>query len=205
MYIAQKLRLAKYLGNSKSFFRINELLSYRLVRMQCCVVGYRIDVPSGYNALWGFLRTSLPSGLVIALDRYCICHLLTLNIGMLESCVAPSLVLLISMFYKKDEQVRVWIYIYNSITSADVTSCIAGETDILVLCYGSLSSLLLILKLRILVERTNSGIRRLRCLRRVFLDRVYCTIPHYLSSAGRSCDSCWSSCALVVTRLACSC
>lgn len=40
-------------------------------------------------------------------------------LGMLESCVAPTLVLIISMFYKKDEQGRriSWFYFMNGMTS----------------------------------------------------------------------------------------
>ncbi|KAE9388672.1 MFS general substrate transporter [Gymnopus androsaceus JB14] len=39
-------------------------------------------------------------------------------LGMLESCVAPSLILIISMFYKKDEQARriSWFYVMNGLT-----------------------------------------------------------------------------------------
>ncbi|KAG6840661.1 hypothetical protein C0991_005255 [Blastosporella zonata] len=39
-------------------------------------------------------------------------------LGMLESCVAPILILIISMFYKKDEQARriSWFYLMNGLT-----------------------------------------------------------------------------------------
>ncbi|KAI0321877.1 major facilitator superfamily domain-containing protein [Amylostereum chailletii] len=40
-------------------------------------------------------------------------------LGMLESCVAPTLILIISMFYKKDEQASriAWFFVMNGLTS----------------------------------------------------------------------------------------
>ena len=42
-------------------------------------------------------------------------ELLSQMIGMLESCVAPILILIVSMFYKKNEQVRAdkWYYFHS--------------------------------------------------------------------------------------------
>jgi hypothetical protein len=51
--------------------------------------------------------------------------------GMCESCVAPILILIISMFYKKNEQV------IDSNTSADFSNTdYIGHTDLMVLCHG---------------------------------------------------------------------
>lgn len=39
-------------------------------------------------------------------------------IGMCESCVAPILILIITMFYKKDEQVSPFQHVFNSVLTA---------------------------------------------------------------------------------------
>lgn len=39
-------------------------------------------------------------------------------IGMCESCVAPILILIITMFYKKDEQVSIFQRVLNSVLTA---------------------------------------------------------------------------------------
>ena len=55
-------------------------------------------------------------------------------LGMCESCVAPTLILIISMFYKKDEQVETST---SSQLMMVLISVDQGHTDILVLCYGT--------------------------------------------------------------------
>ncbi|KAI0758288.1 MFS general substrate transporter [Irpex lacteus] len=81
MYIAQKLRLGKYLGAN--------VVAWGIVMML-------LAVPNTFGPFF-FLR---------------------LLLGMLESCVAPILVLIISMFYKKNEQARriTWFYTMNGAT-----------------------------------------------------------------------------------------
>ncbi|KAI0069067.1 MFS general substrate transporter [Artomyces pyxidatus] len=89
VYISQKLRLAKYLG---------------------------VNV-----VLWGIVlmaHAAAPSfGAFFAL-RFLLGKFTTF-VRMFESCVAPSLILIISMFYKKDEQAsRIsWFYVMNGLTS----------------------------------------------------------------------------------------
>jgi len=82
VYIAQKLRLGKYLG-------INVVLWGIILMLQA--------VPTSFGPFF----------------------LLRILLGMLESCVAPILILIISMFYKKDEQARriSWFYVMNGLTS----------------------------------------------------------------------------------------
>ena len=52
-------------------------------------------------------------------------------LGMCECCVAPILILLISMFYKKDEQVSTSI-----LMKSKGLRSYSGSTGIMVLCYG---------------------------------------------------------------------
>lgn len=52
---------------------------------------------------------------------------------MCESCVAPLLIMVVSMFYKKDEQVHVYVCFVNS-----SLILLQGPTYLLVLCYGTL-------------------------------------------------------------------
>jgi len=82
VYIAQKLRLGKYLG-------MNVVLWGIILMLQA--------VPTSFGPFF----------------------LLRILLGMLESCVAPILILIISMFYKKDEQARriSWFYVMNGLTS----------------------------------------------------------------------------------------
>ena len=54
--------------------------------------------------------------------------------GMCESCVAPILIVIISMFYKKDEQVKTST---SSQLMMVLISVDQGHTDILVLCDGT--------------------------------------------------------------------
>ncbi|KAJ2985139.1 hypothetical protein NUW54_g10250 [Trametes sanguinea] len=68
MYIAQRLRLAKYLGTN--------IVAWGVIMMLHAI-------PSSFGPFFA----------------------LRLLLGMLESCVAPILILIVSMFYKKNEQV----------------------------------------------------------------------------------------------------
>ncbi|KZT36811.1 MFS general substrate transporter [Sistotremastrum suecicum HHB10207 ss-3] len=81
-YIAQRLRIAKYLG-------VNVCLWGMILMMQA--------VTPRFGAFFA----------------------LRFIMGMLESCVAPILILLIGMFYKKDEQARrvSWFYVMNGVTA----------------------------------------------------------------------------------------
>lgn len=80
-YIAQKLRVAKYLG-------VNIVLW-----------GIILMLHSVANSFGAFFA-------------------LRFLLGMCESCVAPILILIISMFYKKNEQARriSWFYVMNGLT-----------------------------------------------------------------------------------------
>lgn len=79
--------------------------------------------------------------LCAAFSSRCVLHIIELRhrplevkfAGMCESCVAPILILIISMFYKKDEQVRLCL-------GQPVTRLIQvlGNTHIVVLCDGKL-------------------------------------------------------------------
>lgn len=85
VYISQKLRLAKYLGANVIVWGI-----FLMLHATATTFG-------GFFALRFFLGMSM---LFIIHDMLLIFHP-----GMCESCVAPILILIISMFYKKDEQV----------------------------------------------------------------------------------------------------
>ncbi|KAF9477255.1 MFS general substrate transporter [Pholiota conissans] len=80
MYMAQRLRLAKYLGGN--------IVAWGVIMMLHAV-------PNSFGAFFA----------------------LRLLLGMLESCVAPTLILIISMFYKKDEQGSriAWFYMMNGV------------------------------------------------------------------------------------------
>lgn len=54
--------------------------------------------------------------------------------GMCESCVAPTLIQIISMFYKKDEQVYVFIVLIKSDKPTHTQTI--GIPNLLVLCNG---------------------------------------------------------------------
>ena len=69
MYIAQRLRLGKYLGAN--------IVAWGTIMMLHAI-------PNSFGPFFA----------------------MRLILGMLESCVAPILILIVSMFYKKDEQVR---------------------------------------------------------------------------------------------------
>ncbi|KAL5527492.1 hypothetical protein ACEPAG_6283 [Sanghuangporus baumii] len=81
-YIAQKLRLGKYLG-------VNVVLWGVVLMLQA--------IPNTFAPVF----------------------VLRILLGMLESCVAPILILIISMFYRKNEQSRriSWFYVMNGLTS----------------------------------------------------------------------------------------
>lgn len=71
--------------------------------LQRRTVGYDHDVALGAANIWAILRSPI-------LTRYEVRNAsvfigLKSAIGMLESCVAPILILIISMFYTKSEQV----------------------------------------------------------------------------------------------------
>ena len=110
MYISQKLRLAKYLG------RCN-FLPPSAPKFSAAV-----NSLGGNIVLWGIVlmlhatATSFSSffALRFLLGALAFFHislspsrLSRLVVGMFESCVAPLLILVISMFYKKDEQASV--------------------------------------------------------------------------------------------------
>ncbi|OBZ71804.1 Allantoate permease [Grifola frondosa] len=80
MYIAQRLRLGKYLGAN--------IVAWGIVMMLHAV-------PRSFGSFFA----------------------MRLLLGMLESCVSPVLVLIISMFYKKDEQARriSWFYLMTGV------------------------------------------------------------------------------------------
>ncbi|KAI9001175.1 MFS general substrate transporter [Trametes punicea] len=80
MYIAQRLRLAKYLGAN--------IVAWGAVMMLHAI-------PRSFGSFFA----------------------LRLLLGMLESCVAPILILIVSMFYKKDEQGSrmAWFYMTNGL------------------------------------------------------------------------------------------
>lgn len=84
MYISQKLRLGKYLGANIVLWGIVMMLH---------------AVPNSFGPFF-VLRILLGTLFIYP------CHsIFSRNLGMLESCVAPVLILIISMFYKKNEQV----------------------------------------------------------------------------------------------------
>ena len=87
MYISQQLRLGKYLGANIVLWGVVMMLHV---------------FPTNFG---GFFSLRLILGKLRILNRFSM--LSPRTSGMLESCVAPSLVLIISMFYKKDEQVGV--------------------------------------------------------------------------------------------------
>jgi MFS transporter, ACS family, allantoate permease len=96
VYISQKLRLGKYLGAPLIPLRASHYRSIVVMNTGCNIVLWGIvlmlhAVPSSFGAFFA-LRVLL---------------------GMCESCVAPTLILIISMFYKKDEQAsRIsWFYV----------------------------------------------------------------------------------------------
>ncbi|KAJ8501432.1 hypothetical protein ONZ51_g593 [Trametes cubensis] len=80
MYIAQRLRLAKYLGTN--------IVAWGIIMMLHAI-------PRSFGPFFA----------------------LRLLLGMLESCVAPILILIISMFYKKNEQGSrmAWFYMMNGV------------------------------------------------------------------------------------------
>ncbi|OSC99141.1 MFS general substrate transporter [Trametes coccinea BRFM310] len=80
MYIAQRLRLAKYLGAN--------IVAWGVIMMLHAI-------PSSFGPFFA----------------------LRLLLGMLESCVAPILILIVSMFYKKNEQGSrmAWFYMMNGV------------------------------------------------------------------------------------------
>ena len=85
MYISQRLRSGKYLG-------VNVLLWGVVMALHA--------VPNSFGPF--FVLRILLGMLHVEGMRYA----LTATPGMLESCVGPTLILIISMFYKKNEQVR---------------------------------------------------------------------------------------------------
>src|SRR6267154_3214399 len=101
VYISQKLRLAKYLGE----IDIQELWRrLTLCRLQHRGMGNTAHAACRNGQLRGLLCSQVPSWYV---SLYIIQTRQNLRwSGMCESCVAPCLILIVSMFYKKDEQVR---------------------------------------------------------------------------------------------------
>ena len=112
VYISQKLRVAKYLGEDRY------PCIYPVLTWSWTIVGANI-------VLWGVVlmlhAAGTSFGAIFALRillgtatsiRYHEAPALTMT-GMLESCVAPILILIISMFYKKNEQAtRIsWFYV----------------------------------------------------------------------------------------------
>lgn len=101
VYISQKTRVAKYLG--KLNIRTESLLLRRDNRHQHRCLGCHPYAAFSRNKLWSIFRSSF--SLRWALDFVVMQMSLLIRIkGMCESCVAPSLILVISMFYKKNEQ-----------------------------------------------------------------------------------------------------
>ena len=86
MYIAQRLRLAKYLGTN--------IVAWGII-MMLHAIPRSFGPFFALRLLLGTCKLSLEN--VANVDLACL--------GMLESCVAPILILIISMFYKKNEQV----------------------------------------------------------------------------------------------------
>lgn len=89
MYISQRLRLGKYLGANIVLWGIIMMLH---------------SVPQSFGP---FFVLRLLLGKRLNSTRYCSETYVTS--GMLESCVAPILILIISMFYTKREQVSLLI------------------------------------------------------------------------------------------------
>lgn len=85
MYISQKTRLAKYLGANIILWGIIMAL-HAIPRSFAPFFVLRLILGQWHTA------------------NDCVCALIGIP-GMLESCVAPILILIISMFYKKNEQV----------------------------------------------------------------------------------------------------
>ena len=88
MYIAQRLPLGKYLGGN--------IVAWGTIMMLHAI-------PKSFGPFFA-LRLILGEFFENSQSPYEL--LISSCPGMLESCVAPILILIISMFYKKNEQVR---------------------------------------------------------------------------------------------------
>ncbi len=123
MYISQKLRLGKYLGTNIVLWGIIMMLH---------------AVPNSFGPFF-VLRILL--GTYFDINQTSPCLILNFHRpGMLESCVSPALVLIISMFYKKNEQV-------SGLRWARLTfpklKYLSGSENILVLFHSAFSISLL--------------------------------------------------------------
>ncbi|KAJ7179249.1 MFS general substrate transporter [Mycena filopes] len=100
VYLSQKTRVAKYLGANIIVWGIVLMLH---------------SVGTSFGAFFA-LRFLLGKYILYADAEGC--DNLSLNAGMCECCVAPILILVISMFYKKNEQAsRIsWFYVMNGLT-----------------------------------------------------------------------------------------
>lgn len=82
---------------------ISGQISNAYTRLQCRRLGNSFDVSRSHDEFRGLLCSAVPARYV---RLHIICMILIdYYVGMCESCVAPILILIISMFYKKDEQV----------------------------------------------------------------------------------------------------
>lgn len=82
---------------------ISGQISNAYTRLQCRRLGNSFDVSRSHDEFRGLLCSAVPARYV---HLHIICMILIdYYVGMCESCVAPILILIISMFYKKDEQV----------------------------------------------------------------------------------------------------
>lgn len=114
MYISQKLRIGKYLGANVVLWGIVMMLH---------------AVPNSFGPFFA-LRILLGKSSLHGAGWTSVDHII--GTGMLESCVGPSLILIISMFYKKNEQVRPVTFLYYSKPLSPST----GYAHILVLFHG---------------------------------------------------------------------
>lgn len=112
VYISQKLRVAKYLGEDR-YSCIYPVLTWSWTILGANIVLWGVVLMlhaagTSFGAIFA-LRILLGTATSI---RYHEAPALTMT-GMLESCVAPILILIISMFYKKNEQAtRIsWFYV----------------------------------------------------------------------------------------------
>lgn len=83
---------------------IDSLLAFRCEHHS---LGYYPDAPRCNNFIWGILRSPFSVGYAFRSKSMYRRSWWTTPSGMCESCVAPILILIISMFYKKDEQVSI--------------------------------------------------------------------------------------------------
>jgi len=103
LYISQKFRLAKYLGITKTLV-LWLIVTDKIPGVNIVIWGALLMLHAATTSFGAFFALRFLLGRLrhlFLLRGFTIFHV---NSGMCESCVAPILILIISMFYKKNEQ-----------------------------------------------------------------------------------------------------